>query len=56
MTLLIDCGLGEAGFFIFLGSGVLESLLKGLVFGDRDCLLWGDDDPPLRMRGRLEEV
>lgn len=28
----------------------------GLVLGDGDCLLWGDDDAPLRMGGGLEEV
>lgn len=55
-TLLTDCGLGEAAFFIFLGSGVLETLLMGLVLGDGDCLLWGDEDAPLRTGGGLEEV
>lgn len=43
-------------FFVFLGSGVLETLLMGLVLGDGDCLLWGDDDAPLRTGGGLEEV
>lgn len=49
-------GLGKQPFFIFLGSGVLETLLMGLVLGDGDCLLWGDDDAPLRTGGGLEEV
>lgn len=43
-------------FFVFLGSGVLETLLMGLVLGDGDCLLWGDDEAPLRTGGGLEEV
>ena len=43
-------------FFVFLGSGVLETLLMGLVLGEGDCLLWGDDDAPLRTGGGLEEV
>lgn len=37
-----------------MGSGVLETLLMGLVLGDGDCLLWGDDDAPLRTGGGLE--
>lgn len=40
--------------FIFLGSGVLETLLMGLELGDGDCLLWGDNDAPLRAGGGLE--
>lgn len=55
-TLLTDWGLGEAAFFAFLGSGVLETLLIGLVLGDGDCLLWGEDEAPLRSGGGLAEV
>ena len=35
-TLLTDWGLGEAAFFVFLGSEVLETLLMGLELGDGD--------------------
>lgn len=42
--------------FVFFGSGVLDTLLMGLVLGDGDCLLWGDADAPLRSGGGLEEV
>lgn len=28
----------------------------GLVLGDGDCLLWGEDDGALRAGGGLEEV
>lgn len=28
----------------------------GLVLGDGDCLLWGDEEAPLRTGGGLEEV
>lgn len=31
-----------------MGSGVLETLLIGLVLGDGDCLPWGDAEAPLR--------
>lgn len=45
---------GHFYFFIFLGSGVLETLLIGLVLGDGDCLPWGDAEAPLRTGGGLE--
>lgn len=45
-TLLADSGLGEANFSVLLGSGVRspesgaqETLVKGLILGDGDCLL-----------------
>lgn len=42
--------------FVFLGSGVLDTLLMGLVLGDGDCLLWGEAEAPLRGGGGLAEV
>ena len=47
-------GLVRQLFLIFLRSGVLETLPMGLEFGDGDCLLWDDDDAPLRTGGGLE--
>lgn len=38
-------------YFVFLGSGVLDTLLMGLVLGDGDCLLWGEAEAPLRGGG-----
>lgn len=38
-------------YFVFLGSGVLDTLLMGLVLGDGDCLLWGEADAPRRGGG-----
>lgn len=43
-------GLGVEAF-VFLGSGVLDTLLMGLVLGDGDCLLWGEAEAPLRGGG-----
>lgn len=54
-TRLADRGLG-VGAFVFLGSGVFETLLMGLVLGDGDCLLWGEAEAPLRGGGGLAEV
>lgn len=42
--------------FVFLGSGVLDTLLMGLVLGDGDCLLCGEAEAPLRSGGGLADV
>lgn len=47
-------GLGVEAF-VFLGSGVLDTLLMGLLLGEGDCLLCGDADAPRRGGGGLEE-
>lgn len=46
----------ESHFFDFLGSGVLDTLLIGLVLGDGDSLRGGEEEGPLRSGGGLAEA